>query len=282
MGKIAVLLSVLALGVAVWQTVEADGLREDLLQAKNETASVRGDLIQVRQDLSEIRSKAEARPLLPGPAVAAAEGPTPEEDGPTLVPLGASPEVLARAVQDLEKRVSAHETRVEDLEKKTDEVAARTPKRLLFLRNVDQASSALGLTPRQKTDLERVVDDTKRDLDALYDTPNDDGQTFREVSKPKPLTSGKSNDDVGQAITVFMSSFADIQKFKETKVPGSNETYAQAEQRIRSRGTHDARDLLTPDQQKTWDQAHPEALFGSMGLGNVFSFEATTTTTTDR
>ena len=269
-----------ALGVAAWEAVEADGLRQKLRQAKTETASVQGDLLQVRQELSDLRAKGDVEPLLPGPAPAAAaeDGPAPDADGPRLVPLRASPEVLARAVQDLEKRVAAHQSRVDDLEKKQETAATQFARPMRFFRTVDQASSALDLSPGQKADLGRVVEDTTRDLDALYDTPNDDGRTFREVSKPKPLTTGKGDGDVGPAITLLMSNFAEIQKFKDSKVPGTSETYGQAEQRIRARGTNDARDLLTADQQKTWDRSHPDLLFGTPSMGNVFSISAINTT----
>ena len=81
----------------------------------------------------------------------------------------------------------------------------------------------------------------------------------------------------GGGLALFMGNFAEQQKFKNSTIPGRNETYGQAESRIRRRGTEDVKSVLTPEQQKTFDEAHTDPLFGPTTGANVISFSAVTT-----
>ena len=63
----------------------------------------------------------------------------------------------------------------------------------------------------------------------------------------------------------FHEHMAEMSRLRQSKVPGTNETYAQAERRLRKDGKARARSFLNPDQAKTWDKSHTDMLFGGGG-----------------
>jgi hypothetical protein len=136
-----------------------------------------------------------------------------------------------------------------------------------FLHNAETAAAALKLDDRQKGDLERIVESTKNRLEELYTTANDEGTTWKEAGKIE--FQGSAGEG---AVISLMGNREKLEEFKKTRVPGTNETYGEAEQRIRGQGKADARGLLTPDQQETWDQAHTDHLFGGRGSQVALAF----------
>ncbi len=142
------------------------------------------------------------------------------------------------------------------------------PKR--FLHNSDAAARALELDDRQKQDLARVVDNTQERLKELYETPNEDGKTLSEINTldmgMSELAEGEVPDlDMGK----LMSHMANIEKFKKGTVPGTRESYRDAEKRIRNEGKTEARGLLNEDQAKKWDESHTDPMFRSPGSGTA-------------
>jgi hypothetical protein len=137
-----------------------------------------------------------------------------------------------------------------------------------FFHNSEAAAKALELDERQKQDLERVVENTKDRLKQLYETPNEDGKTLAEIST---LDLGSFDGSAGEAPDLdmgkLMGHVQKVEKFKKGTVPGTRESYRDAENRIRREGKAEARGLLNEDQAKKWDESHTDPLFSSPGSG---------------
>jgi hypothetical protein len=131
-----------------------------------------------------------------------------------------------------------------------------------FYPDVDTAARVLKLDDGQKAQLQSVVDETKKELADLHALKNDDGQTWNELSKVK----FEGNAEGG--MIAFAANFKKLAEFKGTKVPGTNETFGEADARIRQSGKDRARGVLSPDQAKEWDKSNSNALFGG-GMGIV-------------
>ncbi|MDJ0976018.1 MAG: hypothetical protein QNJ98_16285 [Planctomycetota bacterium] len=192
---------------------------------------------------------------------------------------GRSHLAVPKRVADLEARLADYDQRFADMEaKKAEEKKDEPWKRASrffgknkFLANLDQAEKALDLDSSQRAQLDRIIDTTKAELERLYDTPNDEGKTLKELMKPATIN---LSGDADSNIVSLMGNLGKVRKFKQSKVPGTNETYAEAEKRIRDAGKRDARGLLNEDQQKKWDDSHTSALFSPPGAmtGSVVTF----------
>ena len=132
-----------------------------------------------------------------------------------------------------------------------------------FLRSADDAATTLNMSDAQKSDMERILEDAKHELDRLYDTPNEDGETLAALKKKmaEEIKSRKGDEP----FTNIFSHISNQQKFKQGKVPGTDETYAQAERRISKAAMDNIRRGLNPDQQKEWDNSHTGALLPGSG-----------------
>ena len=268
MQKFTLLLVVAALAVAGWQAWEAQGLRDDLQAQDLETSALRADVDRLVKEVASIRGLEAPAPLRTAATPADSGGV--DVDEATLAARGASPEVLARRVLELESELEGMRADTARIEEKVDKnPMSRVWKRPKFIRDMESAKKELDLNARQEADIARIVDDTKRELEDLWEIPNEDGKTWKDVSTMK-VESG----DAG--VAVFMSNFAEQQKFKNGTIPGRNETYAQAESRIRDRGKEDVKSVLSPEQGKTFDGAHTDPLFGGSS-GGVISFSTVTT-----
>ena len=277
MQKLILVLVVAALAVAGWQTWEAQGLRQDLASQDLETTALRGDVDRLVREVAALQGR-EAPPPLRTAAAPAAPGDAPEDEA-TLAARGASPEVLARQVRELQSELEGMKADTARLEEKVESnPMGRVWKRPTFIHDLDSAKKALDLNGRQEADIARIVEDTKRELENLWEIPNEDGKTWKDVSQMKIEAAGGNGG--GGGISLFMGNMAEQQKFKQSLIPGRNETYAQAESRIRARGKEDVKSVLTPEQNKTFDGAHTDPLFGPSTGANVISF-ATVTTSTD-
>jgi len=269
MSKLALVLAAAALALGIWQMLENQATRDEVRALQEERTSLRAQLASIE------RAHPDRAATLPAPGARLATGDVPSTPenaprGPTLVAKAASPAVLAEAVRDLQDRVAKQEEKVENVAARVEDNAEKTPRffRRKFLRSVADAAKLLDLSATQRADLERVTEYAKQDIKDLYAIPNDEGKTLADVSKPVKV------GGEGSGIAMMMSNFGAIQQFKRSKVPGRSETYAEAEQRIRSEAKREARDLLAPDQRKTWDNSTPDALFGpSTGASiSVMSF----------
>ncbi len=272
MDKLAVILAVIAVGLGGYATFG---------KTEGSGASYDTSVSDLAERIATLEAQNESyREMLGVEGAMAADGPSPESGTATAGALkGRAPVGMPKRVAELEAKFDSYDKRFADMEAK----AASAPKRRSFdhapafmgkkfLANLDQAEKALSLDANQRAQMDRIIDSTKTELDRLYEIPNDDGKTLKELMKPTKINLG---GDAESTVVSLMGNFGKIRKFKKSKVPGSNETYAEAEKRIRDAGKRDARGLLNQDQQKTWDGSHTDPLFGrGATAGAMIAFDS--------
>ena len=268
MGKLALVLSVLALGGAgwvVWSSCDRVRPSEDAQGMQ----AVDTRLAAIERTLAELAARPAPAPLLSGTATAS-PGLTTGGGTPTVGPrLEGSPKpapTVEERIAELEKRLAAGDGKAEAPNPLgPDAGQAFAPQG--FWQDAAAAAKALKLDSVQTSRLEKIVEDTERELDTLYAKPNEEGVLWKDVNQGLTLEVGEPGDLMGK-IGEHMKKTS---KFRNGKVPGTNETYAEAERRIRKDGKDRARSLLDADQARVWDRSHPDALFhgggGSDGFG---------------
>lgn len=273
MNKLVLLMAAVALAVAGWTAYGSSDRDARLGALERGVEDVQGSLHGIEARLADL-----ARGTRPPPSMLTAAG------GTDAVVETAAAELATRAPATPDERLAALEKTVAEQrdtiarlaeEKEAADKAANAVRRYLpdaFYPNLDAAAKSLQLSERQKADLQDVIDIAKRQLDDLYGTENDDGVTWKEVRKPKAASlSGEGG------ITIALPDFGRIEKFKKSRIPGSSETFGQAEKRIKDDAFHEMRNLLTPAQTKKWDKAHKDGLLGratgasivSMSVGSI-------------
>ena len=271
---VPVLLVVLIAGVG-WQVLETARLGDDVRRLDEDAAILQAAVSGLERRLWEKGGEA------PAPALRSETAPHPlrgardeggGDEGARLLPRGADPAVIAQAVRELQARVAEQESRVQGVEARV-EAGGDAVRELRFvppIRTVDEAATRLDLSAAQRADVERIVDYAQRDLEDLRNLPNAEGKTWKDVEAMKTTTSEGG-------LTMVMTNLAEVMKYRDSRIPGSSETYGEAEQRIRRRASTDIREILTPEQQKTWDDTPTDPLFGnSSGAGAMISFGVVT------
>jgi hypothetical protein len=189
------------------------------------------------------------------------------------------------AVPDLERRIAA----LEATDKKVRELlpidggnaeagrlalaqSVETPEHVvnpipgpMFLGSVDDAAKQLDLTPAQKADLERIAADANRRIEELKKIPDEEGKTWADAETTSLEVPGGQG-----ALRVMFGSNDKVRAFREKTIPGRNESFGAAERKIVADAKSQVRSGLSPDQQKKWDAAKTESLFGGDG-GDTFS-----------
>ncbi len=276
MDRFALGMAVIALalaGLAVWQRPDAP-VSDPMTPASAELAdrierlSARIDAFAGREASRVVRPPA-ATPDSPGAMEQGASGPT--LVAPPMADSG------GRETQTLEDRLAAIEAEIETLSAKGGPFRSGLTRQLVA--DAASAEQAWGLTPRQRLDVDAILEDGKRQIEALMDLPNDSGVTLREtLSSPSATIGGAALED-GSGGTTLRILTSGAGAFKNGKIPGSNETYAQAEQRIRSDLRRRLRDVLDERQRASFDESEIEPLLPRTG-GDVFSIAFTTATLT--
>ena len=258
MTKFAVIVSLVAVGLAGYgflQQLEASpegGGSDEIAQLRQEIADLKSELARVKADRGpEMLAAGNAPAPKPTPGTASLEVSGKARES---APDGARPKTV-------EERLAALETMADKLEKGSSFIRTASgddgpvimgrgfrPRK--HIGSLASAKNALDLDDGQVADMERIFEDAKDELERLKDTPNEDGETLRELEKNMrfDLTPGEQPD-----MAKIMKAVSDVATFKQGKVPGTNETYREAEQRIHKRAMADARETLNDEQQKEWD-----------------------------
>ena len=269
MSKLATILALAALavgGYALSLTGDKDDRIESLIQANDD---LQNKLIAVEARLDAEVGGAGSGPFMTTEATAptgSAETEAPAVTSGLATRKATTP--LDRLVQ-LEKTVAAQNEELAKMrERETELASANQPvQRHMpdnFYGNLDMAAKALELDERQKTDLQDAVDRGRRELDDLYAIESDGGETWDQIRKPRMLEGG--------GFSIAMPDMGKIEKFKKGRIPGSSETFGEAEKRLRDAAFGRMRNVLTPEQAKKWDKAHKEPLLrGGNGASMVFS-----------
>ncbi len=264
MDKLALVLAVAAVALAGWTAFGAghsagtDVERLDSLDAS--VSELTASIASLEKRIGEI----------PSAAMVGNGGMTGDDAG---LEGNVRPATMSDRVAELEKTVKDQNERLASMQDQVDKQpgAGRfiSPRHSIFFRSVDDAAKQLELDPGQRAQMDRIIESTKRELEDLYNTPNDEGKTWAEMKKfnLKKLTSGDASD----GIVAFTSNFAKIAKFKKTKIPGSNETFGEAETRIKNLAKENIGETLNQEQKEKWDNAHTDHLVGGGGSSMTFS-----------
>jgi hypothetical protein len=275
MGKLALALSLLALGGAgwaVWSSCERARPSDD----REGLQAVDTRLAAIERSLAEIAARPTPAPLLS--ATPPAAGAVPEFGagarivGPLLQGSQRARLTMEERIADLEKRLAARgEGSTEGTAVRLGGEGAQVLSPQGFWQDAAAAAKALKLDSVQTSRLEGIVESTERELDNLYAKPNEEGVLWKDVNQGLTLEGGDPSDFMGK-IGEHMKK---VSKFRNGKVPGTNETYKESEQRIRKDGKDRARSLLDADQAKVWDRSHPDTLFQGGGGADGFGFVTT-------
>jgi hypothetical protein len=278
MGKLALLLSVLALGGAGWAVYALESRPH--AECGDGRDAVVARLAAIERSLAELKAR-------PAPAVPLEAPATPSVatggGTPTLGPLLTPPQRRAATVEErlaaIEKGLAesreagTRATLADGEEAQLHPVGQAMPG---FWTDVESAAKAMKLESVQASRLEGIVESTRRELDALYDRPNEEGLKWKDVNEELKLDA----TEPGELMSKIGEHMKKVSKFRNGKIPGSNETYGEAERRIRKEGKDRGRSLLDADQAKVWDRSHPDALFGGQlggdSLGAVTFFSSPT------
>lgn len=267
MAKLGLVLSVISLGLAAWLVKENSDLSAQVASLEHAVGETR---TVAREAPGGVAERPIDTPEAPPAAEPAAGEPAPGRASPSLaarvVPAGTSEERIAR----LESELAAAKKSVADLGERFrsggPQIAFDETMGGKFLHSLDAASKALNLDERQKAGMERTLEDAKRELADLHEVKNDDGTSWNEAMKVKFEGSAESG------LIAFAGNMAKLEKFKKTRIPGSRETFGEADQRIRKQAKEGMRSYLNPDQAKKWDNAHTDAMLGGGGDAMTFAF----------
>lgn len=122
-----------------------------------------------------------------------------------------------------------------------------------MMRSQDDVAIALELTDEQRESLQKIVRDAERELDRLRDIPDGDGDTIRT----------KFDRFRGQALSQELAQAEfDARQFMARTIPGTQETFADRENSIRSRGRRRVREMLSAAQRRYFLGIGIYAIFG--------------------
>lgn len=280
MSKLALLLALLASAAAGWLLSERSALQEQVTSLEQSQQATEARLLQAERALGALGTVT-AQPSLEAAAPvadAAGGGEAGTGTGSAGRPgLSAAPRAAASAPA-LEERLARLE---QDLAKeRASRAAVPTPPTWQasprFLASVEQAEKALNLDSAQKAGLERAIEDTTRELTQLASLRGEDGKTLKDLQEAlrAPMQQGAGEEGMAR----FHENMAALQRFRQGKVPGTAESFAQAERRIRQEGRNRARSYLNPEQAKQWDGSITDPLFRGPGEAGGTAFVLTSGT----
>lgn len=274
MVKLSLVLAVLAASVAGWLAWERQAILDDLALLREEQQASGARLLSIERGVAALQARAPEGAMLTAVAPPAADSPggasvsaSGANTGPGLVGATRPPVSVEQRVAELERQLATARSAPA-----AAPAPVATPQIYMsprgWLGSLDQAEKELKLDASQKSNLERVIDDVERELDALSTRPNGDGKTLKQLQEEfKP--EGFMGEE---GMAKMHEHLAAVSRFRQSKVPGTNETYAEAERRVRKEGKARARSFLSPEQAKTWDKSHTDMLFGRGGGGMAGAF----------
>jgi len=267
--KLALVLAFLAAAAAGWLVAGRQCQETELaqLRAAHEAADAR--LMTVERALVRLQAARGPEESLSAPLTTSAPhtpGASVPTGGPGLVPSLHARTAFEQRIEKLEQGLAA--AQAESPASKAEEGAARAPfvfNSRGFLGSIEQAEKELKLDAAQKAGIERVIDDVERELEALASRPNEEGKTLKELQESFHPEVGMGEEGMAK----FHEHMAARTRLRQSKVPGTNETYAEAERRLRKDGKARARSFLNQDQAKSWDRSHTDMLFGGGGMAGA-------------
>lgn len=269
MSKSAMALSLVALGAAGWSVFAQQQQADDLAARRNAESELAARLTRLERAQAEGRRDAPGATFegtAPVAGTEAASGEAAPPGAPQLTPAARPPGDVSARLAHLERQVA--EVRAADVERSKQRSEGSGPTFSFgpprgFWPTVDAAAKELDLDAAQRAGIERAVEDARRDLSELHTRANDEGLSLKQINETLAAATREGKD----METAFADHMGRMARWRRSKVPGSSETYAEAEARIRKQGKERARSYLNADQAKTWDKSHPDPMFGGDGAG---------------
>lgn len=252
-----VLISLLALGAAAFAFLVAqDAARTGRDRATADAA------FEARLAALELAASARAGDRgAPAPIVLTTGGP----DGAPALASGARPPAtpaeLERRLAELEK--AAARRAEAPAPASTTEVAAPQVEHR-WIGSLDDAATAFDLAPGQKADMDRILADGRREVDALRKLPDDAGTTWEAVEK----------DVVKMVNGSIQFDNSKLSAFREKVIPGRAESFGGAMRRIREDTARRLKETLSPTQREAWDKSMTGGLLPGSDDGGGFGFIA--------
>lgn len=282
MSKLTLIIAVVALGLGAWTAYESCEREARMTELEDGVRDVQDAVTDLDGKLDRVLASAGAGDA----TLMTAEGEARVGSADTSTEAGLAtrrPATPGERLAALEERVAEQRDTIAKLEKQANEapMAPAVASRLLsphkFYGSLNMAAKAMKLSERQKADMQDVIDVAKRELSDLYETENDDGETWNQVRRGKMMKVGAETG----GFSISMPDFKKINAFKKSRVPGTAETFGEAEKRIKDRAFADMRRGLTPEQTNKWDEARKDPLLGTHGAGGVVMSTFTTEVATD-
>ena len=270
MDKLALLLALGALGVAVWWGPLDQGRTHDSAVAPVDDASdLREEVATLRRELESLRGGQQTL------------GPSPVPGGtPALLGQGqqrpaasgvSAPRAQPASVAERLAAIEAWRTEEEERRSKPVTWATESGGPVVFggnhkvIGSPDQATKALSLSAGQQAELKETLDELKAEMQRLQDIPNEEGETLRELNERFDAKLKEAQDGGTFDPSVVFEQLGATSKFMRGKIPGRSETYAEAETRLRKEAKSRIRNGLDSAQRETWDKSMTEPLFPSSG-----------------
>ena len=261
--SIATILSVVALGglAVVYIELDSQGDKlERLLQARSESRRT-VDLAPEAADEGGWVNRPAERGMVPvsdGRADAEAEG--------RAAPM--SRNELEDTVADLRRKVDKMER------DKRSPMPMRMHGMPRYARDVKQLSSMLKLTKAQTARVEDAVERGKRRVEEIMSIPDATGTTPLQRRKElrKKIADAQKTGKYQQVVSAAMSA----QNYRNTKIPGRNETYGQAIKAVQDDTRAEIAQNLNDSQKKDFEDTRIDPLVsGEGGTTMAFSYVAT-------
>jgi hypothetical protein len=275
--------SLVALGVAGFAIVIAMGLSRELSDRAATDAANESRLTKLELALAPREAGPSApRPLAPVPATGAAArgesagttsamGSSSATDAPLLAaggrPAATAPMDFEHRLAEVEKRLHERDATMGQTMDMSNSFAGPT-----MINSVDDATKHLDLSPSQRADFERTIEDAKRDIDVIRKTQDETGMTWEKAEKE---TVSYQNG----GLSIDGSKLA---AFREKVMPGRSESFGGAMRRVRETAFDRMRSSLSSDQQEKFKKSATDGLLPGAGDPfGLFSFAVSGATPID-
>jgi len=180
---------------------------------------------------------------------------------------GAAPAPSPGTLEERIERLEADRDRLaREVERTRDLPGARAWKGpRAFARNVDDLSSRLNLTPTQRARIQDAVDRGKQRIDEILRIPDESGKSPYERREEQRKKLKEALKDPGKAAGGVLALAGDFMSYRESKIPGRNETYGQEIERVQKETRDEISQSLDASQKEAFADTNIDSMLGGGG-----------------